>query len=112
MSHLRLGDCDHAHGRLQSVRGLFRKSRPLLTTSRYTELLMASSTFERMTERLVGIREIAAMLGVSPQRVDQLSNTVGFPVPEAQLASGRIWTRAAVEKWAKQTGREIVGEGK
>ena len=59
----------------------------------------------------MGIREIAAMLGVSPQRVDQLSNTAGFPAPEAQLASGRIWTRAAIEKWAKATGRTIAGEG-
>jgi predicted DNA-binding transcriptional regulator AlpA len=60
---------------------------------------------------LVGIREIAAMLGVSPQRVDQLSNTAKFPAPEAELKSGRIWKTADVEKWAKATGRTIVENG-
>jgi prophage regulatory protein len=78
----------------------------LLMLSRYDYLLIASSIFEQM-HHLVGIREIAAMLGVSPQRVDQLSNTANFPGPEVELASGRIWKRADVEKWAKATGRQI-----
>jgi hypothetical protein len=51
------------------------------------------------------------MLGVSPQRVDQLSNTAKFPAPEAELKSGRIWKTADVEKWAKATGRTIVENG-
>jgi predicted DNA-binding transcriptional regulator AlpA len=83
----------------------------LLTTSRYAYPLMPSSTLEPM-HHLVGIREIAEMLGVSPQRVDQLSNTARFPKPEAELKSGRIWKRAAVEKWAKATGRTIVEDGR
>jgi predicted DNA-binding transcriptional regulator AlpA len=54
---------------------------------------------------LVGIREIAEMLGVSPQRADQLSNTTRFPAPTVALASGRIWERSAVEEWAREEGR-------
>jgi hypothetical protein len=32
-----------------------------------------------------------------------------FPTPVAELTSGRIWERAAVEEWGKATGREIKG---
>jgi predicted DNA-binding transcriptional regulator AlpA len=79
-------------------------------TLRYTDPLMTSSTFNKM-HHLVGVREIAEMLGVSRPRVDQLSNTDSFPTPEVELASGRIWKRAAVEKWAKATGRTIEENG-
>jgi predicted DNA-binding transcriptional regulator AlpA len=53
----------------------------------------------------MGVTEIGELLGVSRQRADQLSRTDEFPAPEAELASGRVWARAAVEKWAKATGR-------
>ena len=49
--------------------------------------------------------EIAEMLSVSRQRVDQLSRTDGFPAPEAELAVGRVWRRATIEAWAQATGR-------
>jgi hypothetical protein len=54
---------------------------------------------------LVSTVEIAARLGVSRQRVDQLSRTAGFPAPRAELAIGRVWDWSAVEAWAKATGR-------
>jgi hypothetical protein len=41
------------------------------------------------------------MLGLSKQRVDQLVKGKAFPTPEAELASGRIWSREAVEGWAR-----------
>lgn len=50
---------------------------------------------------LVGSKEIQELLGVSRQRVDQLSKSPGFPSPVASLASGRIWLRADIERWAK-----------
>jgi predicted DNA-binding transcriptional regulator AlpA len=78
-----------------------------LTHSRYATLLTRSSTLESV-HHLVGITEIAEMLGVSRQRVDQLASGEGFPSPEAELAAGRVWAREAVEKWARATGREIV----
>lgn len=56
---------------------------------------------------LVGLTEIAEMLGVSPQRVDQLAATEAFPEPVAELAAGRVWKRADVIKWAKAKRREI-----
>jgi prophage regulatory protein len=56
-----------------------------------------------MTQHLVGVAEIAKMLGVSRQRVNQLLSTdQDFPVPEAELIAGRVWKRADVEAWIKR----------
>lgn len=46
------------------------------------------------------------MLGVSRQRVSQLCATPDFPVPQAELASGRVWLRDEVEKWIDARGRQ------
>jgi predicted DNA-binding transcriptional regulator AlpA len=53
-----------------------------------------------MTGDLVGLSEVAQMLGVSRQRVYQLATAYDdFPSPEAELAAGRVWRRAAIEAW-------------
>jgi predicted DNA-binding transcriptional regulator AlpA len=61
-----------------------------------------------MAQQLVGVAEIAALLGVTTQRVDQLARTEGFPKPVAVLAAGRIWQRADIERWAHRTGRRFA----
>jgi predicted DNA-binding transcriptional regulator AlpA len=48
--------------------------------------------------------QIAAYLGVTRQRVDQLSRLEDFPQPRAELTGG-IWEAADIEAWAKKTGR-------
>ena len=59
-----------------------------------------------MAQDLVGIAEIVKMLEVSRQYVDRLTREdPTFPEPEADLASGRVWDRKAVEAWARATGR-------
>jgi predicted DNA-binding transcriptional regulator AlpA len=59
-----------------------------------------------VTAHLVGVAEIAEMLGVSRQRVDAIIRThEDFPMPEAELSAGRIWKRRDVEDWARRTGR-------
>jgi predicted DNA-binding transcriptional regulator AlpA len=58
-----------------------------------------------MPDHLMGLTEIAAMLGVSRQRVHQLAQSEAFPEPVARLAAGMIWERAGVEAWARETGR-------
>ena len=60
-----------------------------------------------MDESFMGVTEIASMLGVSKQRVIQLSQRESFPVPVATLASGRIWKRKDVEAWARHAGRRL-----
>ena len=67
-----------------------------------------TSTVAGMAHHLVGAAEIADMLGVSRQRVWQLAGEPGFPAPEVELASGRVWKRSAIEKWARDTGREVT----
>jgi predicted DNA-binding transcriptional regulator AlpA len=54
---------------------------------------------------LVGLTEIAEMLGVSRQRVDQLARAPDFPPPMGQLRAGSIWERDDVVAWARRTGR-------
>lgn len=61
----------------------------------------------RGVARLVGVREVGELLGVSRQRADQLVRTKGFPDPIAELASGRIWERGSVVQWARDEGRSI-----
>ena len=45
------------------------------------------------------------MLGLSRQRVFQLTSAAGFPPPAAVLAAGKVWKRADVEEWARAHGR-------
>jgi len=59
---------------------------------------------------LVSVPEVAAMLGVSRQRVHQIIQSYAdFPEPEAELGVGRIWRRDLVADWIarhpRRTGR-------
>jgi predicted DNA-binding transcriptional regulator AlpA len=50
--------------------------------------------------------QVAKLLGVSRQRVDQLVKTdPTFPPPALVLPSGRVWERAAVERWGREKGK-------
>jgi predicted DNA-binding transcriptional regulator AlpA len=60
----------------------------------------------RPSIELAGVAEIAALLGVSRQRVDQLVREhADFPKPVAELAAGRIWLKPEVVAWARRAGR-------
>jgi predicted DNA-binding transcriptional regulator AlpA len=53
-----------------------------------------------MTSHLVGTPEIAKILSVTRQRVDQLiASYPDFPKPEVVLTNGRVWRRSAIEQW-------------
>jgi predicted DNA-binding transcriptional regulator AlpA len=58
---------------------------------------------------LVGLADIADMLAVSSQSVNQLTNGSRFPEPVAFLEAVRVWDRDAILAWARTAGREIVG---
>lgn len=49
---------------------------------------------------LMGTAEIAELLGVSRQRVLQLSQQDGFPEPVAVLRMGKIWHARDMRLWA------------
>ncbi len=54
---------------------------------------------------LVGVSEIAALLGVSRQRASELARSPDFPVPVASLASGPVWLEPAILRFAKRWNR-------
>lgn len=58
---------------------------------------------------LVGITEIAAMLGVTRQRASALQTRSGFPQPLQVLASGPVWPRTWIDRfastWERKGGR-------
>jgi predicted DNA-binding transcriptional regulator AlpA len=57
---------------------------------------------------LVGVAEVAKMLGITRQRVDQIVRAhPDFPEPVAELAAGRVWMKKDVRAWAHRTGRKI-----
>lgn len=49
---------------------------------------------------VVGVSEIAELLGVTSQRVGQITRDYAdFPPPIATLAAGRVWDLRAVKAW-------------
>lgn len=49
---------------------------------------------------LMGTAEVAALLGISRQRVLQLAQQEGFPAPVAALKMGKIWRAGDIRQWA------------
>ena len=54
---------------------------------------------------LVGIKEVADMLGVSRTRADQLSRRPNFPEPKVRHARVRLWEETDVQGWIKANRR-------
>jgi hypothetical protein len=61
---------------------------------------------------LVGVAEVAEILGVSKQRVSALRDEPWFPRPITQLASGPVWSAAGIRKfsrgWSRRPGRPMA----
>ena len=56
---------------------------------------------------LVGVAEIAEMLGRTRQRVHQLiRENHDFPQPVAELSAGKIWLRQDIQAWVEKHGRK------
>jgi predicted DNA-binding transcriptional regulator AlpA len=55
---------------------------------------------------LVGINDIAEMLGVSRTRADQLSRRPSFPDPKVRHARVRLWEDTEVQAWIKANRKE------
>lgn len=58
---------------------------------------------------LLGVAELADLLGVTRQRVSALVRSKDFPAPVAELRAGPVWTRPSVrrfiEQWQRRGGR-------
>lgn len=59
---------------------------------------------------LLGVAEVAQLLGVSRQRVSQLARSRAFPPPLMALASGPVWTEPSIrrhlDQWDRSPGRK------
>jgi predicted DNA-binding transcriptional regulator AlpA len=53
-------------------------------------------------EPLVGLAEVAELLGVTKRTATTYSARDDFPKPLQRLAATPVWRRAEVESWAKQ----------
>lgn len=74
--------------------------------------VMTIEEFDRRANekpRLVGVGEVAKMLGVSKQRVSTLRHRDDFPEPVASLASGPVWRAGDLstfaQGWQRKPGR-------
>lgn len=57
-------------------------------------------------EPMLGVTEIASLLGVSKQRASVLSRRRDFPNPVVALSHGKAWRRADVERWTETWDRK------
>jgi len=58
-------------------------------------------------DKLVGVAEMALMLGVTRQRVQQLTQRPDFPAPAHRLIMGNAWRLVDFTDWAKANGRKL-----
>ena len=68
--------------------------------------LLDPSAFDRepRLEELIGVTEIAAILGKHKQNVAQhYTRRRDFPAPAAELPTGRYWRRGDIEHWYEQS---------
>jgi predicted DNA-binding transcriptional regulator AlpA len=54
---------------------------------------------------LVIATDIARRLAISPQRVNVLASSAGFPKPIGKLGRSSVWRWSSVERWARETRR-------
>ena len=70
--------------------------------------LCSLGSYARDVLKLLGVADIARLLGITRQRVEQLAQRDDFPEP-AGLVGGRrrVWHEADIRRWAKKTGRRV-----
>lgn len=59
--------------------------------------------------RLGGVTEVAQELGLSRQRVSQLRESPGFPLPIGEISAGPIWDLDVVSRWSTSGLRRSSG---
>src|SRR2546421_2401511 len=79
----------------------------ILSVSTYNMRRMLSASRSSLVDvsplDLLGVPEIAELLGVSRPSVWRYVRREDFPEPDAQVSGKRLWKRVTVERWAKKT---------
>jgi prophage regulatory protein len=63
-----------------------------------------------MGKHLMGAREVESRLGVSRQRVYQLTIRPDWPEPYDELAMGKVWRIDDIEAWIREHRPDIAGD--
>jgi hypothetical protein len=66
--------------------------------------------FTLVGKHLMGQAEIADRLGVSRQRVQQLTAKPNWPAPFDTLAMGKVWWIKDVEEWIRQNRPDLPAD--
>ncbi|GAA2346608.1 DNA-binding protein [Dactylosporangium salmoneum] len=59
-------------------------------------------------EEVMGAHEIGQMLGVSRQRVQQITARPDFPAPAWTLAMGKAWLAVDVRAWVREHRTDLA----
>ncbi|MFD7161186.1 DNA-binding protein [Kribbella sp. NPDC059898] len=59
---------------------------------------------------LLGAAEIRAILGLTRQRVYQITSRPDFPKPRAELAMGNVWDGLPVREYLRAHGYQLLDE--
>ncbi len=82
---------------------------PVVKVEALTHAELDAELASPLVPELVGVSEVAELLGVSRQRASDLQNRHGFPDPVAILASGPVWMRKQLNSftstWDRKPGR-------
>lgn len=85
---------------------------PIVKVEAITETALDAALAVPNFPNLLGVSELAELLGVSRQRASELAHSTTFPRPAAELASGPVWIEPAVlrfvEEWERRPGRPRV----
>lgn len=66
-----------------------------------------SDNLRTVEEEFVGTAEVAVMLGLTRQRVQQLTRDADFPAPLQKISAGWIWRRSDVEQWMRDREPDV-----
>lgn len=58
-----------------------------------------------LNRRGLVLREVAAFLGVTPQRVHQLTRRPDFPLPDVAAFDSPVWDEGEIASWAEANPR-------
>lgn len=73
---------------------------------------LSTLNFWRLSLNLVGMSELAELLGVSKQTVSNWRvRMANFPSPTAELKSGPVWELKVITEWAKSAGIQMAPAG-
>lgn len=70
-----------------------------------SRLLDPTALEDAWNDELIGVTQIAELLGKRKQNVTQhYTRLRDFPAPAAELPTGRYWRRGDIEAWLRQRG--------